>query len=330
MHVPVMCAEVVAGLAPRPGGRYLDGTAGGGGHSAALLERSGPDGRLLALDRDAAAVARVAQRLAPFGDRAAVRQGNFADAAGHAAALGWTAVDGIVLDLGVSSDQLDTPERGFSFMQDGPLDMRMNPSEGPTAAELVNTWDEDRLADAIRAWGEEPGARRVARAIVRARTQQPLTRTLALADVVARALGGRRGPRHPATRTFQALRLAVNGEMEALATGLEACLGLLAPGGRLAVIAFHSLEDRAVKQCFAAHAGRWESLPQGGEAWRGIQPAVTRVTRKALRPTAEEATGNPRARSARLRVVERLAADGGAGARLTARGGWTGSQEAQE
>lgn len=307
MHEPVMVREVVAHLVQAPGGRYVDGTAGGGGHTEALLTNLGPDGRVLALDRDAAAVERVRTRLAGFGDRVTVQQGNYGELADLAAAAGWMDVDGVLLDLGVSSFQLDTAERGFSFMKDGPLDMRMDDRGGETAADLVNTWDEARLAALIRTCGEEPQANRVARALVRARAERPFGRTLELAAVVERALGGRRGGRHPATRTFQALRMGVNAELEHLEAGLEAAIGLLRPGGRLAVIAFHSLEDRAVKQCFVRHAGRWESLQQGGAAWRGSLPAVARVTRKALQPEADEVARNPRARSARLRVVERLA-----------------------
>jgi len=322
MHEPVMLGEVVDLLQIVEGGRYLDGTAGNGGHSEAILARAGSGGALLALDQDRSAVERVRARLAGYGSRAQVVHANFSRMAEAAGQAGWTAVDGIVLDLGVSSEQLDTPERGFSFMKDGPLDMRMDTTGAATAADLVNALDEAELVQVLRTLGEEPQAGRIARAIVRARESERFTGTARLAEVVAAAAGGRHGRLHPATRTFQALRMAVNRELENLEAGLEAGLRLLKPGGRMAVIAFHSLEDRVVKTCWVRHAGRWESLPQGGEVWRGVLPAVVRVTRKVARPTDDEVARNPRARSARLRVVERLPGEPAREVGMGTRHGW--------
>ncbi|MCE9615037.1 MAG: 16S rRNA (cytosine(1402)-N(4))-methyltransferase RsmH [Lentisphaerae bacterium] len=311
MHAPVMLEQVVAHLAPVAGGRYIDGTAGRGGHTAALLECLGADGRVLAIDQDAEAVGRLRARFADWGDRCLVVRGNFGDLAELAAQHAFVPVDGILLDLGVSSEQLDTAERGFSFMRDGPLDMRMNQDSELTAAVLVNEWPEAKLLEILRAYGEEPRAGRVVRAIARARAGRRLDRTLELAEIVSQAVGGRRGAQHPATRTFQALRMAVNRELERLETGLEAGLRLLKPGGRMAVISFHSLEDRQVKTCFARHIGRWESLPQGGEAWQGVEPALMRVTRKPVVADDAEVARNPRSRSAKLRVVARCTGPGG-------------------
>ncbi len=305
MHQSVLAAEVVAGLAPRPGGVFADGTAGSGGHAALLAERIGPAGRLLVIDRDVEALGRARERLRPYGAVCVFVHGNYGDLAAHTAANGFEALDGVLLDLGVSSDQLDTPERGFSFRADGPLDMRMDASGGPTAAELVNRAPEQELAEWFALYGEEPAARRVARAIVAARTAAPLTRTADLAAVVARAKGGRRGRIDPATQVFQALRIVVNGELDALDRGLEAALTLLRPGGRLAVISFHSLEDRRVKVCFRRHLGRWEALEAGGESWIGEKPGVTLLTRKPVMAGATEVADNPRARSAKLRVAVR-------------------------
>lgn len=309
MHRTVMRRETLAWLAVRPGGRYIDGTLGGGGHAEAILRAGGPGTRLLGLDRDDAALARARDRLSPFGDQVVAVHANFADMARVAAAHGFDAVDGIVLDLGVSSFQLDEAHRGFSFQQDGPLDMRMDTSRGETAADLLRRLGDDwrGLAELLRMWGEEPQAARVAKAIVEAGRRAPLETTLQLSEIVERALGGRRGaPRHPATRTFQALRIAVNGELDAVARGVEAGLGLLAEGGRMAILTFHSVEDRIVKQAFAAHAGRWEALQQGGERWVGSLPAVRALTRKPVVPEEDETRENPRARSAKLRIVERV------------------------
>jgi 16S rRNA (cytosine1402-N4)-methyltransferase len=296
-HIPVLPAEVIAGLAPRSGGRYIDGTLGGGGHAEAILEASAPGGRLLGIDADPAALAAGAVRLAPFGERAVLTHGNFRDLTRLARANGFEPADGILLDLGVSSHQLDTPERGFSFMADAPLDMRMDPTSGETAADLVDELPEGELADLIYRYGEERGSRRIARAIVAARRSGRIATTGALAEIVARALGGRHGKIHPATRTFQALRIAVNHELESLEAALPQATELLAPGGRLAVIAFHSLEDRIVKQFFRAESG------YGG----ATGPSRLRIiTKKPIEAGSDEARANPRARSAKLRIAEKL------------------------
>lgn len=305
MHVPVLENEMMTLLSVRQGGRYIDGTVGLGGHAEALLERSSPDGRLLGIDRDGEALARAAERLSRFKARLVLVHGNYADILDLAEASSFTDADGIVMDLGVSSMQLDTAERGFSFQQDGPLDMRMDRSRGQTAADLVNSLGESVLADLIFRYGEETASRRIATAVVREREEEPITTTGRLARIVAAAKGGRTGRTHPATRTFQALRMAVNGESEGLRRGLEGALEVLRPGGRLAVISFHSLEDREVKQCFRSHESREESLPQGGSRQAGCPPLVHRVNRKAVVAGGSELERNARSRSARLRVVEK-------------------------
>ena len=280
-------------MQPHAGGRYIDGTLGGGGHAAAVLERSSPDGELLGIDADPAALAAAAERLQRFGDRVRLAHGNFGTLGAIAAQAGWERVDGILLDLGVSSYQLDTAERGFSFQADGPLDMRLDPTKGETAADLVNQAPETELADLIFQYGEERASRRIARFLVEARRRQPITTTAQLAAIVARALGGRHGKIHPATRTFQALRIAVNGELDNLERGLEQAVELLQPGGRLAVIAFHSLEDRIVKHFFRAEAH--------------AEPArLAILTKKPIEADEAEARSNPRSRSAKLRIAERV------------------------
>lgn len=295
-HTPVLLAEVIAALAPRPGGRYLDATVGGGGHALAVLQAAQPGGVLLGIDADPAALAATAERLAEAGlsQQAVLRHGSFADLAVLAAEAGFAAFDGILFDLGVSSYQLDTPERGFSFAADGPLDMRLDPTQGPTAADLVNRLSERELAGIIFQYGEEHAARRIARAIVERRRSQPFQSTADLAAVVARAVGGRHGRIHPATRTFQALRIAVNHELDRLAAALPQAVALLALGGKLAVISFHSLEDRIVKQFLRAEAA--------GEA-----PRLAIITKKPVVASDTEVAANPRARSAKLRVAVRIA-----------------------
>lgn len=295
-HTPVLLAEVIAALAPRSGGCYLDATVGGGGHALAVLQAAQPGGVLLGIDADPAALAATAERLAEAGlsQQAVLRHGSFADLAALATEAGFAAVDGILFDLGVSSYQLDTPERGFSFAADGPLDMRLDPTQGPTAADLVNRLSERELADIIFQYGEEHAARRVARAIVERRRSQPFQSTADLAAVVARAVGGRHGRIHPATRTFQALRIAVNHELDRLAAALPQAVALLALGGKLAVISFHSLEDRIVKQFLRAEAA--------GEA-----PRLAIITKKPVVASDTEVAANPRARSAKLRVAVRIA-----------------------
>jgi 16S rRNA (cytosine1402-N4)-methyltransferase len=305
MHRPVLLQEVLDGLAVREGGVYIDGTAGGGGHAEAILQLSGPDGRLLGMDRDAAALERVQRRLAPYASRIVLHHGNFADMISIAEQHGFSGVDGVLLDLGMSSDQVDDAARGFSFRHDGPLDMRMDRSQGATAEELVNGLGEAELADLFWRLGEERASRRIASRIVAERQVSRIHTTAHLAELVAGAKG-RTGPTHPATQVFQALRMAVNRELESAEAGLEAAVRVVRPGGRVAVISFHSLEDRLVKQFFVRHEGRWESLPAGGEAWRGEEPKVKRVTRKPVSASREEMKENPRARSAKLRVAERI------------------------
>ena len=302
----MLLQEVLTSLRPAPGGRFVDCTAGGGGHALALLQRTLPGGRLLAVDRDASAVRRLQDGVRAFGGACDVVWGNFADVGSMAAERGWSGVDGVVFDFGMSSDQVDDPRRGFGFSREGPLDMRMDPSCGVTAADLVADLDEDGLVDLLRRFGEEPARRRIARAIVRARAERPIATTGRLAEVVEQAVGGRRGRRlHPATRTFQALRIAVNHELEAIEQGLEAAIGLVRPGGRVAAISFHSLEDRLVKQIFAAHVGRDEALMEGGSRWSGREPRAAWVVKRPRTATEDEIAANPRARSAKLRVIER-------------------------
>lgn len=286
-HVPVLLDEVLELLAVSTGGLWVDGTVGLGGHAAAVLDRSAPDGRLLGLDRDSETLDRARGRLAGSEARVRLEVGHFREIPER---LGDERADGILLDLGVSSVQLDDPERGFSFQADGPLDMRMDRRSGVTAADVVNGMAEGDLADLIYALGEERASRRIARAIVRARERAPLRTTLELAEVVRRAAPpSRRRGFHPATRTFQALRIHVNGELEGLGEALERIARCLAPAGRLAVIAFHSLEDREVKTTFRSLARR----------------GFTLLTRKPVRPSESETGRNPRARSARLRALAR-------------------------
>jgi 16S rRNA (cytosine1402-N4)-methyltransferase len=307
VHVPVLLEETVSRLVTEPGGWYLDATAGAGGHSAALLAAAGLDARLLALDRDGEALELARAALAPFGDRVRLERANFAEMAGVAARLGRSGFRGILLDLGVSSMQLDRPERGFSFRADAPLDMRMDDRQALTAAGLLKRLPQEELASVLKRYGEEPMARRIARAVAETLARgEPLETTQQLAALVERVKGGRRGRIHPATQTFQALRIAVNGELEALAAALPAALDLLAPGGRLAVISFHSLEDRMVKQFMAAHEGRMESLAKGGARWAGQLPRGRRIGRRPVGPREDEVQRNPRARTAKLRVLERM------------------------
>jgi 16S rRNA (cytosine1402-N4)-methyltransferase len=304
-HIPVMKEEVVAALAVRPGGRYLDGTCGGGGHAAAILARSSPDGWLSGCDRDGAAVEAARGRLAEYGGRFEIRHANFAELAEMAGAAGY---DGVLLDLGVSSPQLDSPERGFSFQQDGPLDMRMDRRLERTAADVVNGLGVDELTNIFRELGEEPQARRFARAIEQERRQRPFRTTGQLAGLIER-LSPRRGRRtHPATQVFQALRMEVNDELAALDQGLAAAVKVLRPGGRLAVITFHSLEERRVKK-FIRERSRDYTFPGEVDVPELRQPRVPElrpVGRKAVTPGAAELASNPRSRSARLRVMEKI------------------------
>lgn len=290
VHAPVMAAEALELLAAGPGGSWLDCTVGAGGHAAAILDATGPDGRLLGLDADGDAVEIAAARLARFGDRAELRRCWLDDAPATAVDAGFAPADGVLCDLGVSSMQLDSAARGFSFSQEGPLDMRMDAGRdgGPSAGEIVNGWPEQRLADLIYRYGEERRSRRVARAIA---AQRPFETTTELAEAVRRALPGPRRRIHPATKVFQALRLAVNGELERLSAFLERVRDAVRAGGRLVVIAFHSLEDRIVKRFLQGHS-------------QGESPSWRVLTRRVLRPGEAETRANPRARSARLRAAE--------------------------
>jgi 16S rRNA (cytosine1402-N4)-methyltransferase len=303
-HQPVLLGEALEALAIREDGQYLDGTFGRGGHSRAILDRLGDSGRLLAIDRDPAAV-RAARTHLGADPRVRIEQGNFAEMRAISARAGFKSeYDGVLLDLGVSSPQLDQAERGFSFMVDGPLDMRMDPTHGRSAADWINSAPEREIADVIRRYGEERFARRIARALVRAREESSIVTTARLADVVAEAVRTREPGKHPATRTFQAVRIHVNDELGSLRQGLDAALEMLAPGGRLAVISFHSLEDRIVKRFIRHHAREdevWRGLPQVPEHARPKLAAVGR----AVRPSAVEIADNPRSRSAVLRVAER-------------------------
>jgi 16S rRNA (cytosine1402-N4)-methyltransferase len=306
MHVSVMMKETLEALHVRPGGVFIDGTLGGGGHAAAIMERAGATGRLLGIDRDPAALERSRERLKNVAGKVVLAHGDHGSIGALAHAHGFDEVDGVLLDLGVSSQQLNTAERGFSFQHEGPLDMRMDPTRGETAADLVARLNVPDLIDLFRRLGEEPHASGIARAIERERMKAPITTTTRLAEVVAAASGWHGGRRHPATRVFQALRMAVNDELGALERALEDGMDLLRPDGRMAVITFESLTDRMVKTNFAAHAGRLVSLQQGGARWEGTRPAVALVHRHALTPEADEVAANPRARSAKLRAIRRL------------------------
>lgn len=308
-HFPVMLSEAVEALTPRPGGRYLDGTFGGGGHTRAILDASAPTGRVLALDADPAAIARGEALRAAVGPRLTLCGGNFADLARFAREERFAPLDGVLLDLGLSSFQLADPARGFSFAGDGPLDMRFGPSAAETAAAIVNGRGEAELADLIFRYGEERWARRIARAIVRERERVPIATTGALASIVAGAVaatGAGRERIHPATRTFQALRIVVNAELAVLETALASALEVLAPGGRLVVIAFHSLEDRIVKQFMRREATDCLCPPRIPVCTCGHRAALRLVARKGLRPSEAEVAINPRSRSATLRIAERL------------------------
>lgn len=307
-HIPVLLADVLRLLDVPPGAALLDATVGAGGHAAALLEAAGPSGRLLAFDQDQNALALARERLWPYGGRVTFVHARFDTLAAQADQAGFAAVDAILLDLGVSSMHLDDPTRGFSFLRDGPLDMRMNIADpGPTAADLVNTLDADELADLIWKYGEEQQRRRIARAIVNGR---PFTRTAELAQVIERAVPRRPGDKlHPATLTFQALRIVVNDELGALERVLPQAVALLKPGGRLGVISFHSLEDRIVKRFFKQAASDC-ICPPGQPVCTCDHDATLRIlTRKPIMAEDAERAANPRSRSARLRVAEKLVLD---------------------
>lgn len=306
-HVPVMLHECIEGLAIRPDGVYVDGTAGGGGHSFEIARRL-ETGLLIAIDQDEAAVKAASARLAPLGPRAVVVRNNFCRLDEVCRDLHIDRIDGILLDLGVSSYQLDTPERGFSYMADAPLDMRMDERQTKSAYDVVNTYSEAELRRILFGYGEEKFAGRIAGRIVRAREQEPIKTTGQLASLIKEAIpaAAREGGHHPAKRSFQAIRIEVNRELDVIRPALEAALERLQVGGRMAVITFHSLEDRTVKQTFADMATGCtcpKSLPM---CVCGRKPSVRMVTRKPVTPTEAEISANPRARSAKLRVAEKI------------------------
>ena len=299
-HISVLLNEALDGLAVRSGGLYIDGTFGRGGHSRAILHKLGESGRLIAFDKDPEAI-RVGEQLAAEDGRFVVVRRSFADMAEELRQRGLSGkVDGVLLDLGVSSPQLDDPERGFSFLNDGPLDMRMDPSQGQSAADWINQASEADIATVLYEYGEERFSRRMARAIVLRRAEQPFTRTADLAEVIKVANPAWEKHKHPATRAFQGIRIFINRELDDLSLGLKAALEVLAPGGRLAVISFHSLEDRLVKQFMRLEA-KGAPIPRGLPI-RDSEIAVSvNLIGKAVKPSAEEVSANPRARSAVLR-----------------------------
>ena len=302
-HQPVLYKEIIHALQPKRGGRYVDGTVGAGGHARGILEACAPDGQLLGLDVDPQALAFARETLAPYEQRVHLAQASYTTLAAQLKDLQWDSVDGIVLDLGASSIQFDTPERGFSFQNDAPLDMRFGPHALQTAAEIVNTFDERELADLIYEYGEERDSRKIARAIV---NKRPLHTTRELVAVIE-AVAPRRGDRvHPATKTFQALRIAVNDELASIKTVLPQAVASLNVGGRLAVISFHSLEDRIVKEFFREQSKDLVNPPYE-QLYAVERPAIIKeVTRKPIVPSEAETKDNPRARSAKLRIAEKL------------------------
>jgi 16S rRNA (cytosine1402-N4)-methyltransferase len=302
-HKPVLYQEIIHALQPRSGGRYVDGTLGAGGHARGILEACAPDGQLLGLDVDSQALALARETLAPYEGRIHLAQASHISLSEQLASLSWDAIDGIVLDLGASSMQFDNPERGFSFMQDGPLDMRFGINATMSAEEIVNTFEQKELADIIFKYGEDRDARKIARAIVQAR---PLHTTGQLVAAIEKA-SPRRGDRvHPATQTFQALRIAVNDELAAVEKTLPQAVAALRSGGRCAVISFHSLEDRIVKEYFREQSKDLINPPYERIYEVERKAVVKLVNKKPILPTEEEIKDNPRARSAKLRVVEKL------------------------
>jgi 16S rRNA (cytosine1402-N4)-methyltransferase len=306
-HTTVLLREAVDLLAPRSGGIYVDGTLGGGGHAEEILRRSGPDGILVGLDQDAVALERAGQRLANYGGRALLRRANFREVTEVLPELGFDAVDGFLLDLGLSWFHLGSPERGFSFLADGPLDMRMDGRQAVTAADLVNTLPRQELARILFEFGEEKKANVIARAIERARGRGPITSTVQLAQIVAGVFPPYPPRRtHPATLTFQALRIAVNDELSALRNGLSGMIALLRPGGRIVIISFHSLEDRIVKQAFAEHARACICPPRMPVCRCGTRADLKVLTKRPVVASAQKVAENPAARSAKLRAAERI------------------------
>jgi len=307
-HSPVMLEEAIEALQCRPGGLYVDGTVGGAGHAYEILRRTSPDGCLIGFDLDEDALQEAGKRLAPFGGRAALIQGNFADAAAVLKERGIGEIDGALLDLGVSSHQLTSPERGFSFSADSPLDMRMDRNQRMTAFTVVNSLPQGDLERILRQEGEETAARKIAGVIVERRRQAPIRTTRELAALVAAAVPGyRRGQRiHPATKTFQAIRIHVNAELASLEKAIPGIVAVLKPGGRLVIISFHSLEDRIVKQTFREFERGCTCPRQVPVCICGKKPLLRVLTRKPILPAEDEVSRNPRARSAKMRVTERI------------------------
>ena len=301
-HLPVLYQAIITGLRPQSAGRYIDGTLGAGGHAAGILTHSAPDGELLGLDLDPQALAIARETLAPFGGRAHILQASYLTMGDEAAKLGWDAVDGILLDFGVSSMQLDTPQRGFSFLSDGPLDMRFSPTATRSAADLVNALPEEELAEIIFRYGEERLSRKIARAMV---ANRPIHSTKALADLILKTIG-KRERIHPATRTFQALRIAVNAELESIESVLPIAVRLIRPGGRLAVISFHSLEDRLVKEYFRRESRDCICPPRQPVCTCEHSASLTEINRKPIEADEDEIKENTRARSAKLRIAQKI------------------------
>ena len=295
-HNPVLLKETVDALSVRPGGRYVDGTLGRAGHAKEIIARGG---EVLGIDRDEQAIREIGEVAGLTAVRG--RHGSLKEIANE---KGWNEVDGILLDLGVSSPQLDEAGRGFSFLREGPLDMRMDRSCGLSAADIVNGESAERLEEIFRTLGEEPQARRIAKAVAKERAEKPFETTVELAEFIEKVVGRRNG-RHPATRVFQALRMEVNDEIGELERALEGGLDLLRSGGRFAVITFESLTDRTVKRFFSSHVGRMVSLQQGGERWEGVEPRAKAVSKRAVTASEKEQSENPRSRSAKLRAVEK-------------------------
>lgn len=305
-HVSVFAREVIELLDPGPGKRFLDGTLGGGGHSEQILIESGPDGQVLGLDRDGEAVTAARERLGRFEPRFIVRQASFAEAHDILAAIGWYAVDGVILDLGVSSHQLDSPHRGFSFRTRGRLDMRMDRRQELDARQIVNGYSATELERILREYGEEPQARGIARAIVAERKLGAIETTEALAQLIVRVKKFRRRDHHPATQVFQALRIAVNQELHELERFLDRGYDLLRPVGRMAILSFHSLEDRMIKTAFRKWSRSCLCPPRVLQCHCGWSQKVKLLTKKPVLPSAREIEMNPRARAAKLRAVERI------------------------
>ena len=302
-HQPALLHESVRNLAVRPGGFYIDCTVGEGGHASAILQAAMPGGQLLGIDLDPHALERARKRLQPFGTSFAFAKGTYSQITQIVGALGFPGPDGVLLDLGLSSLQLENVGRGFSFQREAPLDMRFDPKATLTAAHILNTYPMDKLTEIISQYGEEPRARAIARTIVRRR---PLSTTTDLADLVLNVYGGRRGRTHPATRTFQALRIAVNSELDNLKTGLQQVIALLEPGGRLVVISYHSLEDRIVKGTLLRETKACICPPEIPVCDCGHVPSMIIISKKIVTPSPEEIKNNPRSRSARMRVAERV------------------------